>query len=86
MAAILEFFPDAAAHPNAVVRSHGNVAKVEEIMQVGAQQETISNLMRASLRVGTNVSGFESGQCFLARNRTATRIGIGYLYSKRPLP
>jgi hypothetical protein len=55
VAAVGELFLKALADEEAVVGVDGEVAGVKEGMEVGPEEEAITDLMGATLRVGTDV-------------------------------
>src|SRR5450759_157720 len=67
---------EVVAHPEAVVGRSGDVAGVVEAVDVGAQQQSVGERVRAALRIGAHVRGLEGGQRVLARDG-AGAVGAG---------
>ena len=59
---VLEFFFDPAAYLDSVLRSDGQISAVEQLVQVGAQQQAVGNGMGAGFGVGFDVGGLQSRQ------------------------
>ncbi len=86
IAPILEFRPNAAADLNHVVIGDRQVAQVEEVVQVGTQQEAVVDLVRAVFRIALVVRGLQSGKRALTGHGAAPLVGVGDQEPKCPLP
>jgi hypothetical protein len=64
---------EVVADAEAIIRRDGDVASVVEAVDVGAQQESVAERVRAAVRVGAHVRGLEGGQRVLARGRRRRR-------------
>jgi len=71
-----EVVAEVVAHAERVVGRDGDVAGVAEAVDVGAEQQSVGERVRAAARVGAHVGGLERGQRVLARDR-AGAVGAG---------
>ena len=68
-----EVVGEVVAHAEAVVGGDGDVAGVEEAVDVGAQQQSVGERVLAAVCVGAHVGGLERGQRVLSRHGAAAR-------------
>src|SRR3569623_2113165 len=74
------------ANGKLILIGHGDIAKIEQTMDVGSQQQSVGYLVLATLPVRSDVSSVEIRQRLFARNRATTVIGVGDSQSKCALP
>lgn len=84
-ATILEIRPKPRTDPQAAVRRDSDIALVKQIVQIGAKQDAIANLMRPISRVRSNVRSLERRQRVFARHGTRSSIRVGNADAKRTL-
>mgnify|MGYP004522103953 CR=1 FL=1 len=65
---VVEIGLKTATHREAPLLVHGHVAKVEQAVDVGAQQQAVGGLVRNALAEGPDVGGVEDRQRALARD------------------
>jgi len=75
--AVLEVLFELVADEEAVVWSDGDVAAVEEPMDVGAEEKPVVDTMLTSLADRANVRSLEDRESLLLRYRAAAFIGVG---------
>lgn len=83
--AILEVFSKSCTDFQLVIGCHGDVARVEEPMNVRAKQQTIGGFMRAFGSERFDVRSFERRQRVLARHGASSIVHVGHNHSESPL-
>lgn len=83
--AVLIFFLEAAADFNATFRGNGDIAPVEETMEIAPQKEAVVHHVCPALVERPDMGGFERRQGMLFSYRTGAVISIRYEDSERPL-
>lgn len=76
VAAISEFFFQAAADFYVMVRGNSYIATVKQAVDIAAEQKAIINRVGARISIGFDVSGFEGRQSVLFSNCTRAAVGI----------
>src|SRR5690606_8602566 len=81
---VVEVLTEPPAHPELVVGRDGDVAAVVEPVDIGAQEQPVRELVRATLGVRDDVASLERGEGVLPRDGA---LPIGRLQRKpeRPL-
>jgi hypothetical protein len=75
-AAIFELLPDLLAHFDSKLGCDGNIAEIEEFMQVGSKKQSICGSVWTRLGKRLDMGGFQSRKRPLAGDGTSTSIGI----------
>lgn len=76
VAAVVEFFFDAATDFDVHVGGDGDVAFVEKSVEVAAQEQAVADEVLAAFGVGLDVGGVEGGKCPFIGDGTAAFIGV----------
>jgi hypothetical protein len=76
MTAVGELFLEALADEEAVVGIDGQVASIEEGVEIRAKEKSVANLMPSPVCVGPDVGGLENRKGLLFGHRAPTAIGI----------
>ena len=80
--AVVEFFFDAAADFDVHVGGDGDVAFVEQGVEVAAEEEAIANEVLSAFGVGLDMCGIERGEGALVGHGTAAFVGICHQYAE----
>lgn len=76
VAAIFEFLLDAAADFDMHIRGDGDVAFVEQGVEIAAEEQAIADEVLAAFGVGLDMGGVEGGEGFLAGHGAAALVGV----------
>ena len=76
VAAVVELFFDAAADLDMHRRGDGDVAFVEQGVEVAAEEKAITDEVLAAFGVGLDVCGIERGEGSLVGHGAAALVGI----------
>jgi len=74
-----------SSHLQSQLWCHRDVAGIEQPVEVRSQQQSITNLVWAFMRIRPDVGSFECRQRVLARHRTGPAIGVEDCNAKRCL-
>src|SRR5437762_832149 len=74
--AVLELFLDSAAHLEVRVGRDGDVAGVEEFVDVRAKEDSVVERVLMDVAVVADVRGLERGKRLLVRHRAAPAVGV----------
>ena len=85
VAAVFEFFFDAAADFDVHVRGDGDVAFVEQGVEIAAEEQAVAYEVFAAFGVGLDVGGVEGGEGFLAGHGAAALVGVRDQHAERAL-
>lgn len=77
---------DTAADPHLEIRLDGDQPRIEQLVEIRAQQKTVTDVMRALIRVRNDVGCFQCGQRVLAGHRALPLIRVDDEGTKRSLP
>jgi hypothetical protein len=83
--AIFEFVFEATADFNAIFRGNGDIAAVEEAVEIAAKEDAVVYGVRPALVKRLDVGGFERREGMLLCYRTCTEVGIRYKDAESPL-
>jgi len=83
---ILPFSLEPRTHLEPQIGRDRDISEIEQLMKVGAQKYSITDLVGALQRVRLNVSRLENRKRFLTRNRTAAGVSVGHQHPERSLP
>lgn len=86
LAPVLEFLADAPAHLETPVRRHRDIAAIEQLVNIAAEQKAVADFVRAALAVGADMGRFQGRQRPLAGDGAAAIVGIGDGNAERSLP
>lgn len=75
--AVVEVIAHSGACLYAIFGCHRDVSGVEEAMNIGAEKQSVSYVMRLNFREGTYVCGFERRQRSFSCNRALSPIRVG---------
>ena len=84
--AVVEVFFEAAADADLAVRRDGDVAAVEERVNVGAQEQAVVDAVRSVAGDRADVCCLQDGQRLLVRDRAAAFVGLHDQRLERALP
>lgn len=76
--AVVEVGFQAAADEEAAIGSDGDVALVEEAVDVGSEEEPVVEAVLASLSDGADVGGVQDGEGFFSGDGAAALVVVGY--------
>ena len=86
VSAIFEFSADTSTDFNTVIQSHREVALIEQIMEIGAQEDSVARKMRSKLAVRLDVRCLQRGQSLLPSDRASPIVDVCDCDSKGTLP
>lgn len=86
MDAVVEVSLEAGAYRKAALLRDGDVAQVEEAVDVGPEQEAVRHLVSASLGIGPHMRGIQNGERSLARDGAAPAVAVRHGEAEGPLP
>jgi hypothetical protein len=84
--AVVKSVPDLWTDSESKIRRHGDIALIEETMDIAAHQDAILHLVRLELGEGTYVGRIECWQRFLTGDRAATPVRLCDHHPERTLP
>lgn len=76
MAAVVELFADPAADLDLIVERHREVALIEEIMEIGAEQQAIVHFVRTTFSIRLDVASREGRKRPLSCDGTPAGVGV----------
>lgn len=82
---VLEFIFQAAADFNAIFRRDGDIAAVEETVEIATKKEAVVDGMRTAFIKGLDMSCLEGRKRMFLGNSAGATIGVGDEYPKRAL-
>jgi len=85
LAIVVVFFEALADHKPIAVRVDGDIAGIEQLVDIGTQEDAVGDVV--GVRVGPldDMRGFKNWQRVLPADGTLTMIGIGHFDAERPL-
>jgi hypothetical protein len=83
---VVVFIAQAGTNVQTEIRGHSDVAGVEQSMEIGPEQEPVSNFMRPIVSVGADVRSFKGGKRVLFGDGTRASVRIEHDDAERGLP
>jgi len=74
--AVFEIVLQLATHPEAMVGSDGDVAAVEEAVDIGSEKEAVIDSMCSAVSDGSNVGRLQYREGLLLRDRAPALVGV----------
>lgn len=85
LAVIVVFFKALADDKPVAVGVNGDVASIEQLVDVGTQKDTVGDVVGVRIGPFDDMRGFKDGQRVLPADSTLTMIRIGHFDAECPL-